>query len=134
MERAITVLTDVNDLEQLLQGARIEQANLRTVGGRSELSLELTRAMMERSPEKRGLFRRSKVPWTKSRLTLRQITATTVIPPTDVPANEMPVVSAQAAVGGYQVIVKTPEGMQMVLTADQLDGTFADIGAPIESP
>ena len=134
MERAITVLTDVNDLEQLLQGARIEQANLRTVGGRSELSLELTRAMMERVPEKRGLFRRSKVPWTKSRLTLRQITATTVIPPTDVPATEMPVVSAQAAVGGYRVIVKTPEGMQMVLTADQLDGTFADIGAPIESP
>ena len=134
MERTITVLTDINDLTQLLQGARIEQANLQSRGGQSELSLELTRAMIERPPEQHGLFKRSKVPWTKSRLTLRQITAATVTPPTDLPANEMPVVSAEAAVGGYQVTVKTPEGMQMVLTADQLDGLFADVGTPIESP
>ncbi len=46
----------------------------------------------------------------------------------------MPVVSAESVAGGYQVIVKTPEGMQMVLTAEQLDGMFADVGAPIESP
>ena len=134
MERTITVLTDINDLAQLLQGARIEQANLQSRGGQSELSLELTRAMIECKPEKRGLFQRLRVPWTKSRLTLRHITAAAVTPPTDVPLNELPLVSAESAKGGYQVIVKTPEGMQMVLTADQLDGAFADIGAPIESP
>ena len=134
MERRIQVLTDLDDIAELIQGARIEQANLQSKGSHSELSLELTRAMIEREPEKRGLFRRSKVPWTKSRLTLRHITGATVTPPTDVPANEMPVVSAESVAGGYQVIVKTPEGMQMVLTAEQLDGMFADVGAPIESP
>lgn len=134
MERTIKFLTDVKDLAELLSGARIDQANLQSSGHYSELSLELTRAMLERQPEKRGLFRRPRVPWTKSRLILRQITGTTVTPPTDVAPNEMPVVSAEAAQGGYQVVVKTPEGMQMVMTAEQLDGTFADVGAPIESP
>ena len=130
MERVISVLTDVEDLAELLRGARIDQANLRC----SELSLELTRAMSERPPEKRGLCRRPKVPWKKSRLTLRGFTTATVTPPTDVPAVDLPVLSAEAEPGGYRVIVKTPEGMQMVMTAAQLDGTFADVGAPIESP
>ena len=134
MERKIQVLTDIDDLAELIQGARIEQANLHASGPYSELSLELTRAMVECPPEKRGLFQRLRVPWTKSRLTLRHITAATVTPPTDVPLNELPVVSAESAAGGYQVIVKTPEGMQMILTADQLDGLFADVGTPIESP
>lgn len=134
MERTIKVLTDVKDLAELLSGARIEQANLQARGGTSELTLELTRAMLEQPAQKRGAFQRPRVPWTKSRLILRQITGATVTPPTDVPSDGLPVVSAEAAKGGYQLTVKTPEGMQMVLTAEQLDGTFADVGEPILSP
>ncbi len=85
MERRIQVLTDLDDIAELIQGARIEQANLQSKGSHSELSLELTRAMIEREPEKRGLFRRSKVPWTKSRLTLRHITGATATPPAGFP-------------------------------------------------
>ena len=134
MERTITVLTDVKDVAELLGGARVDQANVIPQGGASELRLELTRAMLECSPQKRGLFQRPKVPWTKSRLTLKQITGMEVRHVTDQPPEEMPVVSVEAAVGGYQVTVKTPEGLQMVMTALQLDGTFADVGAPIQSP
>ena len=134
MERAIKFLTDVKDLAELLSGARVEQATVTPRGGMTELSMELTRAMLERTPEKRGPFQRLRVPWTKSRLTLQQITGVEVRQVTDQPPEELPVVSAEAAKGGYQVTVKTPEGLQMVLTAAQLDGLFTDVGAPIESP
>ena len=46
MERAITLVTDVKDLSDLLDGAGVDEARLVSVGGRMQLGLHLTRAMI----------------------------------------------------------------------------------------
>lgn len=135
MERTVTVLTDVKDLGELLNGSRVDQAQLIPSGGRIQLVLDLTRAMVERQQVvKHGLFRRLKTPWTKCRLTLQGIKSMTVKRLTDLAPDQTPLLSCDAVSGGYQLTVQAPDGLQFVLGLEQLDGSFADIGNPIEAP
>jgi len=135
MERAITLVTDVKDLSELLNGASIEQAQLVPDRGRLQLVLELTRAMTERQQVVRhGLIRRVKTPWTKCRLMFNRIGTVTVKRLTDLAPDQTPLLSCDAVKGGYQLTVQAPDGLQFVLGLEQLDGAFADIGNPIESP
>lgn len=135
MERTITVLTDVKDLGELLNGSRVDQAQLIPSAGRLQLVLELTRAMVEQQHVvKRGPFRRLKTPWSQCRLTLNRITSVTVKRLTDLAPDQTPLLSCDAVSGGYQLTVQAPDGLQFVLGLDQLDGSFADIGSPIEAP
>lgn len=135
MERSITVVTDVKDLSELLHGASVDQARLVPAAGRLQLVVECTRAMIERQQAvRRGLFKRLKTPWTKCRLTFNGITDVTVTRLSDAAPNQMPLLSCEAVKGGYQVTVQAPDGLQYVLNLEQLDGTFSDVGSPIERP
>ena len=75
-----------------------------------------------------------KTPWTKCELTLKGITTVAVKRVTDAPPDQTPLLSCDAVKGGYRLIVQGPDGLQFVLGLEQLDGTFADIGSPIEAP
>jgi len=135
MERTISVLGDVKDLGELLDGASIDAARIVPLGGRLQLEMELTRAMPERQRVVRqGLFRRVKTPWVKSRLMLNQITDVTVQRMSDTPAEQQPLLACDAIPGGYRFVVTAPDGLQLQLTLEQLSGNFADISATIESP
>jgi hypothetical protein len=135
MQRDIKVLTDVKDLSELLSGARIERVRLLPSGGGMQLSAELTRAMPERQTViRQGLFRRLKTPWTACELELFRVTSVAVKHLTDLAPDQTPVIACEAVPGGYQFTVQAPDGLQLVLNLDQLDGSFADIGAPIASP
>ena len=135
MERAITLVTDVKDLSDLLDGAGVDEARLVSVGGRMQLGLHLTRAMIERQQVVRaGFLKKMKTPWTKCDLTLKGITTIAIKRVTDAPPDQTPLLSCDAVKGGYQLIVQGPDGLQFVLGLEQLDGTFVDIGSPIEAP
>ncbi len=135
MERTMTVLTDVKDLGELLNGSRVDQAQLIPSGGRLQLVLDFTRAMIEQQQViKRGPFRRLKTPWTKCRLTLKGIKSATVKRLTDLAPDQTPLLSCDAVSGGYQLIVQAPDGLQFVLSLEQLDGSFTDLGSPIDAP
>ena len=134
MERTIAYLTDLKDLSGLLAGARIEQAELVPAMGSCSLELQLTRAMLEQPAAPRaGLFKRAKTPWSASRLTLKRIHSVTIHRAEDLTA-DTPLLDAEAVPGGYQVTIQSPDGLQFVLQADQLQGEFADIGSPVVAP
>ncbi len=135
MERAIKVLTDVKDLSELLSGASVEHAQVRPGGSGLQLVARLLRAMPERQTVvKHGLFRRLKTPWTTCELKLSHITSVNVKHLTDVAPDQTPVMVCEAVPGGYQLTVQAPDGLQLMMHLDQLDGSFADVGSPIESP
>ena len=129
MKRQMTVLTDVKDLAELLDGAVVEQAKLVPAGGRLELVLEGTRAMVEQPPVARGgWFTRAKTPWTKYRLTLTRITSVTVTHVEQRPADHAPLLACETVPGGYELTVQAPDGLRLVVGLEQLDGTVADVG------
>ena len=135
MERSMTLVTDVKDLSDLLNGASLDQARLVPSGGHLQLVLELTRAIVERQQVvRRGLFRRIKTPWTKCQMTLRGIHNVTVKRLTDLAPDQAPLLSCDAIPGGYQLTVQAPDGLHLLLECPQLDGSFTDIGSPIDSP
>ena len=135
MERSVTLVTDVKDLSDLLNGASLDQARLVPSGGRMQLVLELTRAMIEQQRVIRhGLIKRVKTPWTKCQLALQGITSITVKRLTDLAPDQIPLLACEAVPGGYQLTVQAPDGLQFVLGLDQLNGHFSDVGNPIESP
>lgn len=135
MNRAITVISDVKDLAELLNGASVDQARLVPAVGRLQLVVDCTRAMIERQEVvRRGLIKRLKTPWTKCQLTFNRITTATVKRVTDAPADQTPLLNCEAVKGGYQLTIQAPDGLQFILGLDQLDGHFADVGSPIESP
>ncbi len=134
MERTISVVTDVKDLSELLNGASVDAARLSPSGGRLRLELELTRACPELPPVRRGGFlSRPKVPWVKSRLILDGI-ADVSVRRLDQTPQPVPLLSCEAVVGGYTLAVTLYDGLQLSLTLDQLSGTFADVGPPLVSP
>ena len=135
MERTLAVVTDVQDLADLLAGASVDQVQLVSAGGQMQVVIELTRALLERQEiVQRGLFRRLKTPWTKCELRLSRITAATVKRLVDLAPNQTPVVVCDAVGAGYRITVHTPDGLELLLTADRLAGTFADVGHVIETP
>ncbi len=135
MDRAITLMTDVKDLGELLAGARVEQAKMVQAGGRLQLLVELVRAMPERQHViRRGLFQRAKTPWTKCQLTLTGVQSLTVKRLEDLGPDQTPLLVCEAVSGGYQLTIQAPDGLQLVLGLERLEGAFADVGSPIESP
>ena len=135
MERAISVLTDVKDISDWLKGARVDEAKLEPLNGRLAFTLELTRAMTERQTTVRqGLFMRTKTPWIKCRLTLHHIGDVRITRLTDQAPNDLPLLACDAVKGGYQLTVQAEDGLQFILNLDQLEGTFTDVGGPIEAP
>ena len=139
MNRDVTVLSDVKDLAELLDGAGVEQATLAPAGGRLELVIEGTRAMVEQPPAARftargGLFKRAKTPWTKYRLTLTYITGVTMTRAEQTPADQTPLLACDAVPGGYQLTVQAPDGLRLVAGLEQLAGAFADIGSVVQAP
>lgn len=135
MQRDIKVLTDVKDLSELLSGASVDRVRLSPGGAGMQMMAELTRAMPERQVVvKHGFFRRAKTPWTTCELKLSHITSVNVKHLTDVAPDQTPVMACEAVPGGYELTVQAPDGLQLILSLDQLDGSFADVGSPIESP
>ena len=135
MERSVSVVTDVKDVSELLNGASLEQVRLLPSEGRLRVELELMRVMPERATTvRRGLWTRMKTPWTKSRLTLHQIKEASVRRATDAPPEHTPLLACEAVPGGYTVTVTSPDGVQYVFKLEQLHGQFTDIGNPIEAP
>ena len=135
MQRTMTVVNDVKDLAEWLKGASVDQAQLVPSGGRLQLVMELTRAMVERQQMvRRGLFKRVKTPWTTCRVTLNDIHSVAIKRLTDATPAQTPLLFCEAVPGGYQLTVQAPDGLQFVLGLDRLAGTFADVGSPIESP
>ena len=135
IERTIGVVSDIHDIGELLEGATLDEARCEPRAGRMELVLELTRAMRERQVTVRqGLRRRIKTPWTKCRLTLSGINRVAVKRLTDLAPDQTPLVSCDAVPGGYQVLVRDADGLQLVLGMATLQGQFSDVGSPIESP
>ena len=135
MERARTLVTDVKDLGELLNGASVDQAQLVPVGRGIQLVVDLTRAMVERQTVVRqGLFRRLRTPWTKCQLTLNGISAVTVKRLTEMSPDQAPLLSCEAVQGGYAFTLQATDGLQFILHLEQLDGIFKDLGSPIEAP
>ena len=135
MEQAIAVLSDLKNVSELLEGASIEQARLVPSIGRLQLELEVTRACPElKTTVRRGLMRKTTIPWVKSRLTVGQITGVSIQRAAEAPAGQTPVLACEAVPGGYTLTVTSPDGLQLTLALDQLQGQFADLGRPIGSP
>ena len=135
MERAITVLSDVKDLGELLDGSRIEQVRMSVSGVRMRLELKVTRAMVEapRTP-RRGLFGRTHIPWITGKLTLNGIRDVSVQQRTDEPPDQVPLLACEAVPGGYTMTITAPGGLRLQLALEQLDGQFVDVGSPVASP
>ena len=135
MERTIGLLTDVKDLSDLLQGARLDQVQVTPMGGILQLAVGLTRAMLEQQQVVRsGFLRRLKTPWTKCELRFARVKVLTITRVTDQAPDHAPLLACDAISGGYQLTVQAPDGLQLTLGMDQLDGRFADLGNPIENP
>lgn len=130
MTRDITVLSDLNDLNDLLRGATVDQARVVPDQGRLQLVIDITRAMIEREPVEtgRGPFKRARVPWAKSRLVLRCVTTTEVKRMLDAPPTDQPLLVCDAVLGGYQLTVQAPDGLQLTVGLERLDGAFTDVG------
>jgi len=133
MQRVIRVLSDLNELAWLLDGANVDQARIVSAAGRLRLELELTRAMIERPAAKSSLFKSSRVPWIKCRLTLNTIEDVNISRIAD-GAQPAPLLDIESAPGGYRANVVSPDGLCLELTLEQLEGVFEDIGTPVEAP
>ncbi len=135
MERRLTVLSDLKDLDALLRDASVDEARVSQTSAGCELVIDVTRAMPERQTTvRRGLLKRVKIPWTKSQLTLRHVRTATAKRLIDLPSSDVPLLSAQAVAGGYEITIQAPDGLQVVAVVDRIEGTFVDVGEPIESP
>lgn len=135
MERAITVLSDVTTLSELLNGARVDQARLIPLGGRLRLELDVTRACPElQTMERRGLVTRRRIPWVMSRLRLDQIKDAAVQRLDGLPPGQNPLLSCEAIPGGYRFVVTTADGLQLQMVLEALDGQFTDTGTPTHTP
>lgn len=135
MQRDIKVLTDVKDLSELLSGANVEQVQLKPSGGGLRLAARFLRAMPERQTVvKRGPFRRLRTPWTACELNLSRIQSVTVKRLSDLAPDQIPVLACEASPGGYQCTIQAPDGLQLTVGLDQLDGSFSDVGAPVDNP
>lgn len=132
MERAIAVLTDVKDLSELLHGAGVDQARLVPSSGGLRLELGVTRAMPEQATVvRRGFLSRTKTPWTKSRLVLERIREASVQRVAEIPSPDVPLLACEAIPGGYSLVLTAPDGLQLALTLEQLQGHFSDVGSPM---
>ena len=132
MQRTITVLGDIKDLSELLAGASLDQAKLVPNGARLRLELELTRACPELQPAGRGGFGfQRRAPWVKSRLALNQIREASVQRLDDGSPAQISLLACDAVSGGYTLSVTSHDGLKLVLTLDQLDGQFVDVGMPV---
>ncbi|MBI4341445.1 MAG: hypothetical protein HY598_04095 [Candidatus Omnitrophica bacterium] len=132
MQRTITVLGDIKDLSELLQGASLDQVKLSPGGGRLRLELELTRACPELQPAGRGGFGFGRqVPQVKSRLALGQIREASVQRLDDGSPGRLSLLACDAVSGGYVLSVTSHDGLKLALTLDQLDGDFRDVGKPL---
>lgn len=135
MERAIAVVSDVKDLGELLNGARVDMVRILPSGGRLQLVTELMRAMPEAQRVVReGLFKRVKTPWIKSRFTLSQVKDVAVQRLSESASQPSPLLACEAIPNGYRLVLTSPDGLQLSLTLEQLNGQFADVGVPIEAP
>ncbi len=134
MERTVTVVTDVKDVSDFLNGACLEQIQVAPLGGTLQFTAELTRAMMERQTVVRqGWRRKVKTPWTKCQLVLRGVRDATVCQPSD-HSSDTPLLCCDAIKGGYRMTIQVPQGLQLVLNLEHLDGEFSDVGSPTEAP
>ena len=134
MERTLSVLSDVKNLGEFIDGASLERARLLPGVGQMSLELELTRACPELATVvRRGFVARTKTPWVKSRLTLRRITGVAVQRTADAAASQ-PLLACEAVPGGYRAVVTAHDGLELTVTLEQLDGQFTDVGTPVESP
>ena len=132
MQQTISVISDVKNLGELLDGARVDDAQVLPGGGRLRLELALTRACRERPPVgRRGLLTHAKPPEVKSRLVLGQITAASIQRRSGASEDHAPFVVCEAVAGGYEIRVAAPDGLRLRLTLEQLDGQFADVGEPV---
>jgi len=52
----------------------------------------------------------------------------------DQPPVEVPLLACEAVPGGYQVTLRASDTLQVAFSLEQLDGTFVDVGTPIEAP
>ncbi len=135
MERRMSVLSDIKDVSELLNGARVDQMRLTPNGSRMRCEIELTRACPElRRVERKGWFTRATTPSVTSRLELHGVTNVVVQHLRETPPGQVPLLSCEAVEGGYACTVTAPDGLQYVLQLEQLDGQFADIGTPVEEP
>lgn len=132
MERSISVLSDLKDLSDLLAGAGVDQTRLLPHEGQLRLEMELTRACVESPIEERGLFGvRKKIPWVKSRLRLDRITGVSLQRLPEMQA-QAPLLVCDSVSGGYTVSLTSPDGLRLSVSLEQLDGSFADIGRPVD--
>ena len=135
MRQAITVVSDVTHVNELLDGSSVNQVHLMPSGGRLRLDLELTRACRElQTVVRRGFMTKAKTPWIKCRLSLGSITEATVERVADTGVASAPLLSCEAVPGGYTLVVINHDGLQLSLRLEQLDGHFVDVGNPIQSP
>ncbi len=133
--RVVAVLSDIKDVGELLRGASVDEARVVPADGRMRLDVSLTRAMLERTATVRqGFVRKVKTPWTKCQLQLSHVQSVAVKRLADVAPDEHPLLNAEAIAGGYRLTVLTPDGLQLIVALERLEGTFGDVGAPIESP
>lgn len=133
MERRISVVGDLKDLSDLLAGASVEQTRLLPEGGLLRLEMELTRACIEAPLEQRGLFgSRKKIPWVKSSFTLNRITRVLLQHLPQAQARQAPLLVCDSVSGGYTVGLTSPDGLYLLLTLEQLDGSFTDVGRPVD--
>ena len=135
MEKTFAGTKDLQALAVLLDGGQLEVTQAVVVDGRTDLTLEFTRAMLEQPQTvRRGLVHRLRTPWTRCRLTLRGIQQLAVTHLADTPPLQAPLVSCEEAHGRCRVIVQAPDGLRLQIEAKTLDGIFADIGEPILEP
>lgn len=133
MERTVTVLSDIKDLNELLQGARVDRFRILPSGGRLRLDLELTRVCLESAVASPGGFFRRKVPWVKSRLVLDQI-RDAAFERAESASADVSLLACDSISGGYALSVTSQEGMRIMMNCDGLSGLFEDIGKPKAAP
>lgn len=135
MQRTVSVLGDIKDLGELIEGASIDAARLVPAGDSLRLEMELTRACAEQAGAARGGFlSRQKTPWTKSRLLLEGIKDAAVGRAPEGPGAHPSLLGCEAVTGGYQLTVTSHDGLRLSLTLDRLSGQFSDIGQPVAAP
>lgn len=133
MEWTINVLGDIKDLSEMLQGASADSLRLQPAGGRMQLELELTRACPELASAQGRGFGRARVPFVKSRLVLNHIREAAVQRLDDGSPDRLSLLACDAIAGGYVVSIVSHDGLKLVLTVDQLQGQFSDMGKPVDS-
>ena len=137
MERQIRVLTDIKDLDELLNGARVDRTHVISNPGRPpRLIVELTRAMIERQTVvQQGLFKRIKTPFSSCRLVFSSIRRVTTESVEGAPAlTDGAVLSCEPVKDGYHLTIRAEGGTQIMLELDALNGAFEDVGQPVETP